>query len=177
MLEGANPLIESNRIVKGKASGVLAAVGGKGILRNNEFLLHCRAAVEIRTGADPVVEKNRMAKNFIGILCSDEGKGKLIDNIISDSIAAGEASLMTSELQQYAGTCQERAIPCQHPSFHAVLTRVHPVVPISAPQASTSCRALARRLTAIASGAMLLRQGCSSLVAHSAVYPPLKYRE
>ena len=39
-----------------------------------------QAGVEIRSGADPVVERNTLSNNHTGVLVADGGRGKILDN-------------------------------------------------------------------------------------------------
>ena len=87
--EGCSPVIEGNRIVGGGASGLVAAVGARGLVRDNDILQHShRAAVEVRGGASTVVEKNRTANNLLGVLILDGGRAKLSANQLADNLTA-----------------------------------------------------------------------------------------
>ena len=89
IVEGANPLVEGNRIIRGAGVGVQVVTRGLGVIKNNDIALNRRAGVDIRTGGDPVVERNRLVKNLGGILCAEQGRGKLLDNTISSSVTSG----------------------------------------------------------------------------------------
>ena len=72
------PLIEGCCIVRGLGNGIEVATRGLGVIKNNDIALNKRAGVDIRTGGDPVVERNRLVKNLVGLLCADQAKGKII---------------------------------------------------------------------------------------------------
>ena len=71
-------LIERCCIVRGLGNGIEVATRGLGVIKNNDIALNKRAGVDIRTGGDPVVERNRLVKNLVGLLCADQAKGKII---------------------------------------------------------------------------------------------------
>lgn len=41
---------------------ILVSLNGRGIVRLNEILLNSKAGIEIRSGSDPVIERNKLAK-------------------------------------------------------------------------------------------------------------------
>jgi hypothetical protein len=99
VVEEANPLIEGCRIVRGLGNGIEVATRGLGVIKNNDIALNVKAGVDIRSGADPVVERNRIVKNLVGILCADFARGKLLDNSISDSSTAGISVMSGSSVE------------------------------------------------------------------------------
>lgn len=54
-------------------------------------MIPAAAGRQVRDGADPVAERNRLARNGFGLLVADGGHGRFADNTLAESVTAAVA--------------------------------------------------------------------------------------
>ena len=69
------------------AAGYTRRAAGRGLSRYGEG-----RGRQVRDGADPVAERNRLGHNGFGILVADGGRGRFADNTVAESATAAVAA-------------------------------------------------------------------------------------